>query len=340
MGVVAAAWATAAVAAGSAAYGVAENEKAQDANEQLKNESKDDYQKRLETAGEWAKKLQDQYNKVVKQRPKLAWSTYVKEQLAEIDDPTVRQFYLNAKQEDFDNLQRFANAATSGNTSNLLKTAEEISGGEWRNYMDKRNELINQTTAADRFIRANELAAPNLTDPSTVRFDSEGRLIEGQRADKQRFNIAYEQQAAAEQEQKQDLRAISNDVLSAAQSQQEKAGSFTQFFDPTAFSAILAGQHDAKVSNYQQLNEERAWSIYDTFTKAAQGIQPTQPNYGNPNPGNQMIADSIKMGTGALTDYYKAQASRPSSTDYMGNKTYNITGASGSGANAPRALTY
>lgn len=313
MGAVAA-WLGVAVAAGSAAYGASENEEAKDANASAQQASKDDYESRLQTTAKWAKKLQDQYNKIVKQRPSLDWATYVKEQIRNIDDPAVRNFYVNAKQEDFDNLQRFAEAATKNNTQSLLDTADQISGGRWRENMDRRAELINSTTAAQRYERANELVSPTIMDPSTVRYDEQRRLIEGQRADKQRFNIALEQQAAAEQEQKADLRTYTNDILSAAQSQQQKATDFLQFFDPTGFGTAFATQQAAAEKGYQALDEERAWSIYDKFAGSAAGITPSQPTYQNPNPGNAMIADAIKMGSSSIIDYYKAQQSKPKTT--------------------------
>lgn len=317
-----AAWAGVAIAAGSAAYGASENAEAEDANSAMRQESKDDYEFRLKQTGEWAKKLQDQYNKIVKDRPNLDWATYVKEQIRNINDPAVRNFYVNAKQEDFDNLQRFAQSATKGNTQSLIDTAEEISGGRWRDSMNRRAELINSTTAADRYARANELVAPTIMDPSTVRYDEQGRLIEGQRADKQRFNIALEQQVAAEQEQKADLRSYTSDIMSAAQSQQQKATDFLQFFDPTGFGAAFASQQAADSKGYQNLDETRAWSIYDRFASAAAGIQPTQPTYQDPNPGNAMIADAIKSGSSSIMDYYKAQQNKPKATGSTTGSTY------------------
>lgn len=295
-------------AAGTTAYmGNKQNKDAIAANEQAKGESEEDYNTRIKAAAKAAKELNSQYNKVVKNRPNLTWPEFVKSKLSAIDDPFARQVYTTAKAEDFERLRQFAQQATDDNVDNLLATADKISGGSFMEFVNKRNDLIRNTDAAGRYARAYELAAPVRTNASTVKYDNQGRLIEGQRADKLAFGIANEVQTQVEQEQKADLRQAEMDRLPAALSQQEKAKSFTQFFDPTGFANQAEQERMLTGVNYQQMDEQRSFDLYKMFAGAAAGITPVQPQYQDPNAGNAMIASGIKSGTTALTDYYKTQ---------------------------------
>lgn len=334
-----AAIAAAAIAAGGAVYGAQQNKKAGEANANMAAESKDDYKTRLKAAAKWAGTLEKQYNKIVAERPNLTWDTYVKEQMKQIDDPRIRQFYLNAKQQDFEVLRNLAKHASEDNVDNLVAAADDISGGRWQENLAKSYDLIESTNAGARLARAHELSAPLLGDASTVRYDEKGQLIQGQRADKQLFNTAYETEVAAQREQKEDRRAFSNDILSAAQSQTQKASDFTQFFDPTGFATALSQQQQAQNNSYQLLDEQRGFSLFEKFAAASAGITPVQPQYQSANPGDAMIAAGLQQGASSLTDYYRQNA-KPTSTDVYGNKATNITGAKGSGSSAPKAIPY
>lgn len=306
----AAIFAAIALSAASTAYGVSQNAKAEKKNELARQDSQEGYEARLELAAEQAKIFSEQYNEITKSRPNLDWNSFVKEKIAAIDDPYLRQVYTQAKEEDFARMQSFANKATDSNTKNLLQVADDLSGGpgKFREITKKRDELVMNTNAAGRLARTYELAAPLRTGASSVKYDESGNPIPGQRADAQVFNIAQEVNTAIEQEQKQDLRQLEVDRLGAAQSQVEKARAFMPFFDATG-TALALDQERFKTQNmFQLLDEQRAFDMYSAFAQGAAGITPQQPNYVNPGPGNELIKSGVQLGANAISSYGKSTA--------------------------------
>jgi len=301
----AAIFAAIALAATSTAVGVSQNRKAEKQNELARQESQEGYEARLELAAEQAKVFSEQYDEAVKSRPNLDWNSFVKEKIAAIDDPYLRQVYTQAKDEDFARMQTFANRATDSNTKNLLQVADDLSGGpgKFAEITKKRNELVMNTDAAGRLARTYELAAPLRTGASSVKYDEQGNPIAGQRADAQVFNIAQEVQTGIEQEQKQDLRQLEVDRLGAAQSQVEKARSFMPFFDATGVALALDEDRFKTQNTFQLLDEQRAFDMYSAFAQGAAGITPQQPNYVPGGPGNELIKSGIQLGSNAASSY-------------------------------------
>ncbi len=303
MGVVAAAIAGAAVSASAGIYMNRKNEKA---NAAARAASMGDYQSRLDAAAKVAAQMQGEYEDLLGERPNLSWEEYVKSKIKAIDDPYLRQVYTEGKSEDFEKLRQFAKIASSDNTDNLMEAADKLSGGTgaFQKAIDERNRLVLDTDASSRFSRAYELAAPIRTGATTVKYDSQGNLIEGQRADKQAFSVANEVQTEVEREKLSNLRALEQDRISAAASQTEKARGFLQFYDPTSFAIDLDNNRMAAEMGFQMADEDRAFKMYQMFAGAAAGITPTQPTYANPNAGNELISGGINLATNALTSYY------------------------------------
>lgn len=298
-----AAWAGVAVAAGGAAYGAKQNADAADTNEERFNISREDYATRLKESAKIAASMESEYSDLLDERPDLRWSEFVKDKIKAINDPALREFYTNAKEEDFDVLRQLAKGASGDNLDNVTALADEISGGKWKDYMDKRNELVFETNAADRYARAQEIAAPMRTGASTVKYDDQGRLIEGQRADKQAFDVATEVNTEIEREQKQDLRAIQQDTLGAAERQTQRATDFMGFFDATGYATAAEADRSALVHNYQSTDEERMFDMYKMFAGAAAGIAPANPQYVPAGPGNELIASGVSTASSALSNY-------------------------------------
>lgn len=296
-------WAGVAVAAGSAIYGAKQNADAADANDQARLESKEDYARRLQEGAKIAAQLEAEYNNIVANRPGLSWESFVKDKIKALNDPYLRQVYTQAKKEDFERMREFAKQASTDNVENLVSVADKLSNGKWQEAIDKRNKLVLETDAASRFARTYELAAPVRTGASTVRYDSKGQLIEGQRADKQAFSIANEVQTEVEREQKQDLRQLENDRLGAAQSQVEKARGFMEFFDATGYATAAEADRTKLVHGYQMADEERQFEIYKLFAQASSGLAPVQPQYQSTGVGNQLISSGVQLASTSLSNY-------------------------------------
>jgi hypothetical protein len=291
--------------AGLAVSGIGawQNSQAQDANEAATRQARDDYERRLRFAAEEAKKMWEQYNKVVEQRPGTDWNTFARNYIRALDDPSLREAYTNAKEEDFEKMREFAKAASEQNFDTLMDTFNKLNGGRGREVLDERTRMVLDIDAAERFARARELSLPGRVGASTVRYDSTGRLIEGQRADKNAFNIAYETIVETDRERLNNLTQLENDRLRAAQSQQQKALDFLSFFDATGFASNLEDKRNAMELAFQMSDEERAFQLASAFAQQAAGIQPVQPQLQNNTVGNQLITEGIKMATSAYSDY-------------------------------------
>jgi hypothetical protein len=315
------------VAGGTAAAGAYQNKKNREANAQARGESMEDYQARLDQAADSARILEKEYNELIKSRPNVSWESFVRNKIKAIDDPELRRFYDEAKEEDFNRMREFAKIASSDNTDNLMEAADRLSGGDgaFAAAIKRRNDLVLNTDAAGRFARSYELAAPIRTGATTTKYDSQGNLVEGQRSDKQAFSIANEVQTAVEQEQKSDLASLERDRISAAASQVEKARGFLSFYDPTGFASNIDDTRMAAEMDYQSADEQRAFQMYSMFANAASGISPTTPTYADPNAGNELIAAGIKSGSDAIGSYYSNRQKQPTAASTTASNPYSGT---------------
>ncbi len=302
------------IGAGTAIYGANQNKKIDDANQERFQISREDYAARLKEAAKWTAEIETEYNELLEQRPDLKWSEFVKDKTRAIADPFLREVYTNAKEEDFDVLRQLAKKASTDNLDTVVDLADEISGGKWKDYVDKRNELVMETNAADRYARAYELGAPVRTGASTVKYDDTGNLIEGQRADKQAFDIATEVTTEVEREQKQDLRNIQQDYLGAAERQSEKAKDFMGFFDATGYATAAEADRSALLNDYQKSDEAKAFEMYKMFAASAAGITPADPRYQSPTGGNELISGGVKLASSSLSNYGN-QTKQPANTN-------------------------
>jgi hypothetical protein len=293
----------AAIGLGTAAVGAYQNSKESKANDERFQISREDYETRLKESAKIMAGMESEYNALLEERPDLRWSEFVKDKTRALADPALREFYTQAKEEDFDVMRQLAKAASGDNLDNVISLADELSGGKWKDYVDKRNELVMETNAADRYARSYELAAPVRTGASTVKYDDQGQLIEGQRADKQAFDIATEVDTQIKQEQKQDLRLLQQDTLGAAERQTERARDFMGFFDATGYATAAEADRSALLHDYQQTDEQRQFDLYKMFAGAAAGITPTDPRYVSPTGGNELISSGVKLASNSLSNY-------------------------------------
>ena len=187
-------------AAVSAYQGYSANAEAKRANAASEAASKKDYEDRLRRASEGANILIEQYNAVREERPSTSWNDFVLGFVNSIDDPSLRRAYTEAKRTDFQVLTEFATVGTETNSENVLAAFDKFTGGRGQEILDTRVDLVLQDTAVDQFKRANELRSAVVNNAGSVKFDDKGNLIEGQRSDKQTFQIAQEVDQQARQQ--------------------------------------------------------------------------------------------------------------------------------------------
>jgi len=282
--------------------GAMQNASAASANERRFNISREDYERRLQMAAETSEELAAAYENIVKERPELTWEAYVREWAQAIDDPQVREIYKRMKTEDFAQIRALADIATIGNIDNFKIAFDELSNGKGEEIINMRNDLVLQDDTNQRFQRALQLRSPAI-GADTVRYDSQGRLVEGQRADKQAFNIAYDTVVETNRERLANISALERDRMNAAESQREKATSFLNFYDNTGYSTALFAQNRQERQTFQQLDESRAFELYKMFAGAAAGITPAQPGYLPTDGGNALISSGMNMATSSLGTY-------------------------------------
>lgn len=303
-------WGAVAAAAISAGVGVYQNSRAESANEEATQQSRADYEARVKAAGKAAAEMLKQYNEVVEQRPGTDWNTFARNYIRALDDPSLREAYANAKDEDFAKMREFAEAASEDNVDTLLETFDRLNGGRGQEVLDERTRMVLDIDASDRYARAYELAAPIRTNPSTVRYDTTGRLVEGQRADKQAFDIAQEVITETDRERLANITQLENDRLRASESQQEKALDFLSFYDSTGFATALEDQRSSREFALQAIDEQRAWDLFSSFAQGATGMQPVQPNLQSTTAGNELISQGVRLAAGAYSDYQKGQSKK------------------------------
>ena len=304
-------WLLGAAGIGTAAYGISSANKTNKANEQAQQASQADYEARLKAAQEGFAQMQEQYNQIRSERPDLTWQGYVGELITSLNDPNLTKAYAEAKQSDFQVLEALASKATSDNVENFQSAFDKASNGQGKEIIDSRNDLVLNDDTQARVARAYELRAPQI---SAVKYDENGDVVQGQRADKQVFQTAYETVVDTNRERLQNISQLERDRTATAISQQQRATDFMPFYDRTGFAATAFDKNRTERIDFQKLDEMQAFELMKTFASASMGITPTQPAY----QGNSLAGSLVGSGiTAAASGFASA---------YNGNKTPFVSG--------------
>lgn len=215
------------------------------------------------------------------QRPDITIESYLRDVLSALDTPEAeeaRKAFEKATIRDFESAQYIADQASQNNVDVFQLLSEDVSGGRYGDFLRERNSIIDQTNSKDAFDRALQLRAPTIP-AGTVQLDSQGRFVEGQRADKKVFSTAFEvDQAMQDKKYSRLTDAISSD-RTVAERQQERASTF---LPATSFTGVQLNTIDssrAAAALYQGLDEERQFSLIRDFLSAASSNQTANPNY-------------------------------------------------------------
>lgn len=318
-------WAYVAVGVASIAVGAISSANANKANKAGQQASMDDYNKRIAEAQKGFAIMEQNYNAAKAERPDLTWEAYSAGLVKSLNDPALTKAYADSKAEDFKRLEVLAKRATTDNATTFKETFDSVSNGKGAEIINQRNDLVLNDDVEARVKRAYELRAPQI-GAGTVRYDSKGKLIEGQRADKQVFSTAYEETVAANRERLANLSALERDRSSTAASQQQRASDFMSFYDATGLKATAFDKNRTEQIDFAKLDQMQAFQLMNTFAQASLGITATQPQYQDPSKGYAIAASGL---TSIAAGYANNKQANANSSTSMSSGTYGSSGTTG-----------
>lgn len=306
-------WVATSVGVATTAYGAASSARTNKQNKRAASQAKADEEKRRERAVAELAKAQKSYNALREERPGLTFEDWKNEYVKAISDPVLKENFRKVREEDFVAATDFAQRATAGNIETFLQARDLISQGAAPELTARLNELALTADSDQAMKRAMELRAGYIPS-GTVQYDEQGRLIEGQRADKQLFTTAYEADVAARDRQFRMSRDLLSDYTSVADRQSERARDFLQFasVEPTAKEFSTNALKTA--IGFQEADERSQFDLIRQYAAAAAGVQPTQPTYQSTGPSDSLMAEGISTAIKGLASYYGNKRSTPSYT--------------------------
>lgn len=316
-------WAAVAVGVVSTGVGLYQSGQTNKKNKQLANQARSDEEARRAAAQGELIKAQESFNALRDERPGVTFEDWKAEYVKAITDPVLRDNFRKIKKEDFEAATDFAKQATASNIQNFLSARGELSQGADTELTARANELALTADSPAAVKRAMELRS-SFIPSGTVRYDSQGRLVEGQRADKQLFNTAYEADLAARDRQFRMTRDLLNDYSNVADRQSEKAKDFLQFASLEPIARGFAEKALQTSIDFQKQDEMAQLSLINQYAAAASGIQPIAPAFHSTAASDQLTAQGISAAIKGIATY-ASNSNRGSS--YSGSTPSYLSGA-------------
>lgn len=291
------------VQAAIGAIGASASNKTNKDNQRAQGQALEDEDKRRKNAAYEAERLIKEYNKLRKERPGLSIQEFIQGQVQALDNPQLNEAFRNSRQEDFDQAQSFADEAGLENLQQYNNILDDISNGKAEEFVNKRNDIALSTNDVAAFDRAMQLRSPAIP-AGTVRMDSQGRFVEGQRADKQVFQTAFETSEQQRALQFDRLGTILDSDRAAAERQQEKSKDFLKFTDYTGFASALAGEQSNRELQFQRDDESRQWDLITQFTNSAFSNQTAQPTPQSTQGSDNLAASGLNLAGKSIAQYY------------------------------------
>lgn len=287
----------------SAGIGASSAAKTRASNEALAEQARSDELERRSAAAREAERLIDEFNELREERPDVSIEGYLRDIVNTLGDEDAREAFESATKADFANAQLIADEASQANVDVFELMNEQVSGGRAADFLRERNRLIDETNSSAAFDRALQLRAPAI-GAGTVQVDKDGNFIEGQRADRQVFQTAFEVSEAQRDKKYSRLTdAIASD-RTVAERQRERAVTFLPTTDFTSTSIGLVGESRAAQAAFQALDEERQFGLIQTFLGAAASDQTGTPTFGSTAAADKLTSEGISTalrGAGQLT---------------------------------------
>lgn len=311
-------WVATAVGVATTAYGAYSSSKTNKENKNAASQAKGDEEKRRARATAELNKAYTAFNALREERPGVTFDQWKNEYVKAISDPVLRDNFRKVKEEDFVAATDFASRASAGNVENFLSARDIVSQGAAPELTRTLNQIATSGTSEEATKRAMELRAGYIPS-GTVQYDAQGRLVEGQRADKQVFTTAYEADIANRDRQFRMSRDLLNDYSTVADRQTERAKEFLQFASMEPVAQGLATKSLTTAIGFQQQDEQNQFDLIRMYAGAAAGVQPTQPTYRSTGPSDALMAEGISTAIKGVASYYGNRSTTPT---YNGPSTY------------------
>ena len=295
-----------------AGVGAASSAATNKSNRGLADQANADEKDRRAAAAKEADRLIEEYNELRGERPDVSIQAFLKDKIYALNNENARKAFEKATEKDFEKAQYLADEASKSNVSIYNTLLENVSGGAAADAIKKRNEIAFSTNELDAFNRAMQLRSPTIP-AGTVRLDSQGRFVEGQRSDKQTFQTAFEvgeQQRALQFDRLSSLLGTDRDV---ALRQQQKALEFLPATSYTNVALGTVGESRAAQQAYQLLDEANQFSLIQGFLGAAFKDQTATPAFQSTAGSDALTAKGLELAVNAIAQNKQNTGSSPQS---------------------------
>lgn len=318
-------YAALAIGVGTAIYGGIQSSNINKENKKRASAATADEERRRAAAGEELARATESLNALRSERPGATFEEWKNEYIKGLTDPVLRENFRKVKQEDFEAATDFAKQASEANIRNFLAGRDVLSQGKAAQITANLNELAMTADSESAVKRAMELRAPFIPT-GTVRYDSEGRLVENQRATKQVFNTSYETDLAARDRSFRMQRDLLLDYSNIADRQTEKSKDFLQFASIEPLVRSFAEKALETSIDYSKQDTQNQFDLIKMYAAAQAGVQPTIPQYQSTAASDQLTAAGIQAAIKGIASYAGSNngggSSRTSTPSYVNTTPY------------------
>lgn len=306
-------WLYVAVGVGTAAAGYFGSQSTQRGNEKLSAQARQDEINRRGAASEELNKAFAAYEKLRSERKGIKFEDWRNEYAKGLQDEQLQQMFREIKEEDFQFASGIARQGTQQNIQNWAQSAQDISGGKAKQLLDIMNETALTDTTEAAYNRALELESGKIPAGS-VQYDKDGRLIRGQRADKQLFTTAYEVGERQRDIQFRRARDLFGDYSDIALRQQEKARDYLPDFAYEPVVRELSSKAMESQLKFQMQDEMNQFQLIRDFAASAMGNQTANPQFADAGQYNQLISKGIDIAVKGAANSQNSNSTTPSRT--------------------------
>lgn len=333
-------WIGLGIAAGSAVYGGVQSNKANKANKA----NQEAFNKATIKNEKEARKLFDgfisDYNNSKERLEGLSLQEYIGNMVEALGDPELQKQYRAAKNADWEQAQRFADEATDQNISAFNRIVDNVSGGDYQQFIKRRNEIVMGESIDSLYKEARRLTAPKQMAGSVRRNPETGEAIGGQRADKFEFDVSTTAIKEANDRQFAKLNTTIESDRTTAERQKERAIQFLPMLDYSGFtsSQVVQPYQAAKISTQLAMLQADATLASNAMSMAFG--KPLAPATIDTSKYDAMAAQGTQQAIGSLAELYKTQRSSAGSSGSTSSGNPYLAGDKAFAAGYQTGTTY